>query len=38
MTALTTTLAIFWDNLGGNDPEVAMTFAMQIFKALAWLS
>ena len=29
--------AIAWDDLGGNDPEVAMTVCLWISKALHWI-
>jgi hypothetical protein len=32
-----TTIAITWDNLGGNDPEVAMTACIWFAKLAAWI-
>lgn len=31
------TIAIAWDNVGGNDPEVQMTACMWIAKTIAWI-
>jgi hypothetical protein len=30
-------IAIAWDNLGGNDPEVAMTVCLWTAKITAWI-